>query len=70
VGTRARFDTVGAFDTPTLVECWRTAPYLHDGSAATMKNVLTERSRHDRHGHTSHLTTGELDDLAAFVLSL
>ena len=24
------------FDTPTLVEVWRTAPYLHDGSAATM----------------------------------
>jgi YVTN family beta-propeller protein len=70
VGTRARFDTVGAFDTPTLVECWRTAPYLHDGSAATMKEVLTERNRHDQHGHTSHLTPRDIEDLATYVLSL
>ncbi len=26
----------GRFYTPSLVELWRTAPYLHDGSAATL----------------------------------
>ena len=32
VGTVGRFDKVSdTFDTPTLVELWRTAPYLHDG---------------------------------------
>ena len=42
VGTRGRFDKpTDRFDTPTLVEGWRTAPYLHDGSAATMRDVLT-----------------------------
>jgi cytochrome c peroxidase len=61
---------VGAFDTPTLVECWRTAPYLHDGSAATMKNVLTEKNAGDPHGVTSHLTPQEIEDLAAYVSSL
>ena len=27
-------------DTPTLIEVWRTGPYLHDGRAATMREVL------------------------------
>ena len=70
VGTRAPFDTVGAFDTPTLVECCRTAPYLHDGSAARMKEVLTGKNAGDRHGVTSHLNPQEIEDLTAYVLSL
>jgi cytochrome c peroxidase len=45
-----------SFDTPTLLEVWRTAPYLHDGSAATLREVLVDRNHSDRHGHTSHLT--------------
>src|SRR5690606_21889100 len=28
-------------DTPTLVELWNTPPYLHDGSATTLLDVLT-----------------------------
>lgn len=28
------------WDTPTLREVWRTAPYLFDGRAATMKEVF------------------------------
>lgn len=28
------------WNTPTLVECWRTAPYLFDGRAATMEEVF------------------------------
>ena len=71
VGTRGRFDQPGdRFDTPTLVEAWRTAPYLHDGSAATLREVLTTRNPCDKHGKTSHLTPQQLDDLAAYVLSL
>ncbi len=71
VGTRARtdFDT-GTFDTPTLVEIWRTAPYLHDGSAATLRDVLTQANNHDRHGHTSHLTADQINGLVAYLLSL
>jgi mono/diheme cytochrome c family protein len=57
-------------DTPTLVECWRTAPYLHDGSAVTIREVLTTKNRADCHGRTSHLSPGQIDDLAAYVLSL
>jgi hypothetical protein len=48
----------------------RTAPYLHDGSAATVRDVVTMRNRHDRHGKTSNLTAQEIDDLCAYLLSL
>ncbi len=71
VGTCGRFDKpADRFDTPALVEAWRTAPYLHDGSAASMTDVLTAHNPHDKHGHTSHLTPQEVQDLAAYVLSL
>jgi YVTN family beta-propeller protein len=71
VGTRGSFDKpADRFDTPTLVEGWRTAPYLHDGSAATMLEVLTTRNPGDKHGKTSNLTPQQLDDLAAYLLSL
>lgn len=71
VGTRGRYDgDHNEYDTPTLVEVWRTAPYLHDGSAATLRELFGERNREGRHGKTSQLKPEELDDLVAFVLSL
>jgi len=71
VGTRGRFDRpADRFDTPTLVECWRTAPYLHDGAAATIRAVIVDLNRQDQHGRTSHLGRQKIDDLVAYVLSL
>jgi len=71
VGTRRGFDRpADKFDTPALVELWRTAPYLHDGSAATVRDVLTTRNPRDQHGTTSNLSTEELNDLCAYLLSL
>ncbi|MCX6910359.1 MAG: c-type cytochrome, partial [Verrucomicrobia bacterium] len=71
VGTRGQFDKADEiFDTPTLVEGWRTAPYLHDGSAATMRDVLTTRNPADKHGKTKHLSPQQIDDLTAYLLSL
>ncbi len=70
VGTGGKFDANPHFDTPTLVEIWRTAPYLHDGSAATLGDVLTTANRNDKHGRTSHLTSRQVQDLVAFLLSL
>ena len=51
-------------------EIWRTAPYLHDGSAATLREVVTNRNSHDQHGKTSNLTAQEIDDLCVYLLSL
>ncbi len=71
VGTSRPFDRgVLKFDTPTLIEGWRSPPYLHDGSAVTMREVLVEQNRGDRHGVTSKLTPAQLDDLVAYLLSL
>lgn len=58
------------FDTPTLVELWRTPPYLHDGSAATVRDVLIAHNRGDAHGMTSQLTPAQIDDLIAYLLEL
>ena len=59
-----------AFDTPTLLGVYRTAPYLHHGKAETLREVLVEQNRGDRHGRTSHLGPAELDDLVEFLKSL
>ena len=71
VGTAGLLDReVKEFDTPTLVEIWRTAPYLHDGSAVTIRDVLTTNNKNDQHGKTSHLTADQLNDLIEYLLSL
>ena len=70
VGTRQPMDRADAFDTPTLLEIWRTAPYGHDGGAATLREVIVERNPDDRHGRTSHLSPEEIDDLLQYLLSL
>jgi streptogramin lyase len=62
--------TLTGLDTPTLHGLWRSAPYLHDGSAPTLQDVLTTRNPMDRHGATSALTPSELADLETYLLSL
>lgn len=61
--------TLTGLDTPTLRGLWRSAPYLHDGSA-TLREVLTARNTGDRHGTTSGLTSSELDDLETYLRAL
>ncbi len=71
VGTPAPYEKSGLqFDTPTLVELWRTAPYLHDGSAATVKEVITTRNSKDQHGQTRQLSPRQIEDLVMYLLSL
>ena len=71
VGTRSRFDKPeDRFDTPTLLELWRSGPYLHDGSAATLRDVITTRNGPNRHGRTAQLTPEQINDLVAFLESL
>jgi hypothetical protein len=55
------------FDTPTLLGVWETPPYLHDGSAPTLRDVLTTNNPNDLHGFVSALTSDELDELVAYV---
>ncbi len=57
-------------DTPTLRGLWHQPRYLHDGSAASLLDVLTTRNAADEHGTTSTLTEAELADLVAYLRSL
>ena len=59
--------TLEGIDTPTLRGVWETAPYLHDGSAATLLDVLTTANRDDRHGATSMLPPGALTSLVDYL---
>jgi cytochrome c peroxidase len=77
------FDEVGAFKTPTLRNIALTAPYMHDGSLKTLKDVV----KHYNNGGRSEgdpsvnaylsggirpldLSEQQMDDLVAFLDSL
>jgi cytochrome c peroxidase len=55
------------FDTPTLRGLWKTAPYLHNGSAQTLFDVLIAFNPGGQHGATSALTPQELEDLVLYL---
>lgn len=55
---------------PSLIEVWRTAPYLHSGDATTLRETITDFNHLQKRGRTSHLTPRELDDLIEYLRSL
>lgn len=67
----------GRFKVPSLRNVAVTAPYMHDGSLATLREVL-EHYRKGGAGHPGQsplvrpldITDGERDDLLAFLLAL
>jgi len=54
-------------DTPTLRGLWATAPYLHDGSAATLRDVLTTANPGGQHANLSALTPAQIDQLVEYL---
>lgn len=67
----------GAFKTPTLREISRSGPYMHDGSFSTLKDVIEYYDRGgqanpglDEHIRPLQLTSGQKEDILAFLLSL
>ncbi|MDR3234069.1 MAG: hypothetical protein LBT46_10480 [Planctomycetaceae bacterium] len=60
------YERRGRFDTPALVEVWRTAPYLHDGRYVNLKEVFTK----GKHGLSANLSEEDIDALVEYVLSL
>lgn len=58
------------FATPILIEVWRTSPYMYDGRAMTIQDVITTDNTNNKHGHTKGLSPQEVDDLAEYVNSL
>ncbi|MDR3199267.1 MAG: hypothetical protein LBU34_15475 [Planctomycetaceae bacterium] len=70
VNTKCFYDRKDSFDTPTLVETWRTAPYLHDGRYTNMKDLFKKGKHGNAEGDIDSLTDEQLDDLIEYVLSL
>ena len=66
IGKQGEYDHQNTWDTPTLIEVWRTGPYLHDGRSAKMKDVFSV----EKHGLREELTEEELEQLTEYVLSL
>jgi hypothetical protein len=68
--TNVNVGTGGSFKVPSLVGLAYTAPYLHDGCAATLADRFGTCGGGDQHGVTSTLTQAQLSDLIAYLDSL
>ncbi len=64
IGDDVEFEN--GWDTPTLVEVWRTAPYLFDGRAATLNEVFGVH----KHGIEGKISKKDVIDLTEYVNSL
>jgi YVTN family beta-propeller protein len=71
VGTTTPDERIGpAYDTPSLRGLYDSAPYFHDGSAATLHDALTFPSAESEHDVSALLTEAGIQDLIAFLLAL
>jgi len=70
VGSRGQYDDRDEFTSPTLVECWRTAPYMHDGHYTDLYQLFREGRHGATHGAVGELSDEELEALVEFLLSL
>ena len=68
VGTGS--DGATEFDTPTLLGISTTAPFLHDGRAATLEEIFTKHNPAGLHGHAADLAPADLADLVEYLKSL
>jgi YVTN family beta-propeller protein len=70
VGTKGPRDTRTKFDTAHLVNIFESAPYLHDGRAATLEEIWTVHNLADKHGVSSDWTKRQLNDLVEYLKAL
>lgn len=66
-GTVDNADPTLEWDSPSIIECWRTAPYNHIGSHETIEENLKQP------GHSKKINTlskDEFDNLVEYILSL
>ncbi|MBQ9875190.1 MAG: hypothetical protein IJM30_12090 [Thermoguttaceae bacterium] len=70
VDSKAPNDSIREFDTPTLIEVWRTAPYLNTGEYLTIRELLEKGKHGVKDGQFDELSKEEQDDLIEFVSSL
>jgi YVTN family beta-propeller protein len=70
-GTATADERIGPeYDTPTLRGLYDSAPYFHDGSAATLYHALTRPTLGGEHDVSGLLTQEQIGDLIAFLMAL
>jgi len=69
VDSKSPCDRRSDFDTPILLEVWRTAPYLHDGRYTTIKELIIE-DKHGKECNNVDINERQINNLVKFVLSL
>jgi hypothetical protein len=57
-------------DTPSLLGVADAAPYLYDGRARTLEQVLFDENRSGRHGDAASLSPSDREALLYFLRSL
>lgn len=70
LGTGLGLDTGVAFDTPTLIEVWRTSPYLHDGRVVSMEDLIRIHNPVRDWQSKGTMPDPDVEDLAEYVNSL
>ena len=70
VGLGKPDDALKGFNPPSLRNVYNRAPFLHDGRAQTLEDVLTEHHRPSRLTGKPDLTPPELADLVAYLKAL
>ena len=70
VGTLADSDDPMKFDVPQLNNVYESAPYLHDGKAATLEEIWTKFNDHDEHGVANDMRKDQLNDLVEYLKSI
>lgn len=61
---------IDGLDTPTLRGLWKSEPYLHDGSANTLRDVFVSRDLSGRHAGLFHRSESEIGQLMEYLLSI
>jgi sugar lactone lactonase YvrE len=62
--------TLAESDTPSLIGLAASAPYFHDGSAATLEALLRDRGAVHGMAETNKLSDSQVSDLTAFLETL
>jgi YVTN family beta-propeller protein len=70
VGTFMDYDKDREYDTPHLNNIYDSAPYLHNGAAATLEEIWTIYNPEDKHGFTNDMTKDQLNDLIEYLKTL
>lgn len=69
-GSGRPVDLTTELNTPSLLGLARSWPYLHDGSAVTLRDRMLHDKETNKHGLTRDLTSQDIDDLVEYLKTL